>query len=149
MRYLHFCPDFLVMCKNDFIRKLWLISKFVTSQTGKVAIYWYQITYLQWVKTVRDCSKFTIGKYHTNTMEIVTIKNACIKLSNFPLLTMLSFYKRELTGKILHLKNRDRKKRMAEVVKPSKAAFRRCSSKKVFFKILQYSQENTSVELSF
>ena len=82
-------------------------------------------------------------------MEIITIKNACIKLSNFPLLRMLSFYKRELTGKILHLKKRDRKKRMAEVVKPSKAAVRRCSSKKVFFKILPYSQENTSVELSF
>ena len=35
LRYLHFCPEFLVilvMLKNGFIRQLWLISKFMTSQ---------------------------------------------------------------------------------------------------------------------
>ena len=35
MRYLHFCPDFLVMQKNGLIRKLSLISKFMTSQSGQ------------------------------------------------------------------------------------------------------------------
>ena len=33
LRYLHFRPDFLVMQKSDLIRKLWLISIFLTSQT--------------------------------------------------------------------------------------------------------------------
>ena len=33
-RYLHFFPDFLVM-QNGLIRKLRLISKFMTSQTGQ------------------------------------------------------------------------------------------------------------------
>ena len=35
LRYLHFCPDFLVMQKNGLIRKLSLISKFMTSQSGQ------------------------------------------------------------------------------------------------------------------
>ena len=30
LRYLHYCPDFLVMQKKGLIRKLWLISKFMT-----------------------------------------------------------------------------------------------------------------------
>ena len=30
LRYLHFCPDFLVMQKNSLKRKLWLISQTVT-----------------------------------------------------------------------------------------------------------------------
>ena len=30
--YLNFCPDFLVMLKNDLIRKIWLISKCIMSQ---------------------------------------------------------------------------------------------------------------------
>ena len=34
-RYLHFCPDFLVMFKNVLIGKTPLISKFMTSQTGQ------------------------------------------------------------------------------------------------------------------
>ena len=35
---MRFCPDFLVMQKNDMIRKLWLFSKFMTSQTGQQII---------------------------------------------------------------------------------------------------------------
>ena len=38
LRYLHFYPDFLVMHKNGLIRKLWLISKCMTSQTGQQII---------------------------------------------------------------------------------------------------------------
>ena len=37
-RYLSFCVDFLVMYKNGLIRKIRLISKFMTSQPGKQAI---------------------------------------------------------------------------------------------------------------
>ena len=38
---LYFCPDFLVMSKNNLMRKLWLILKFMTSQTGQqtTAVY--------------------------------------------------------------------------------------------------------------
>ena len=35
LRYQHIYPDSWVMWKNGFIRKLWLISKFVTSQAGQ------------------------------------------------------------------------------------------------------------------
>ena len=35
LRYLNFCPDFLVMWENDLITKLRLISKFKTSKPGK------------------------------------------------------------------------------------------------------------------
>ena len=35
MKYLYFCPDFLVMYKNELIRKRKLISKFMASQTGQ------------------------------------------------------------------------------------------------------------------
>ena len=34
-RYLNFCIDFLVVYKNDLIRKIKLISKFKWSQPGK------------------------------------------------------------------------------------------------------------------
>ena len=34
LRYLPLCPDFLVLNKNGLIRKLRLISKFLTSQVG-------------------------------------------------------------------------------------------------------------------
>ena len=37
-RYLNFCLDFLVFYQNNFIRKIRLISKFVTSQPGKKTI---------------------------------------------------------------------------------------------------------------
>ena len=33
-----FCPDVLFMQKNSLIRKLWLISKFIASQTGQEII---------------------------------------------------------------------------------------------------------------
>ena len=35
MRCLHFCLNFLIVWKNGFKRKLRLISKFMTSQTGQ------------------------------------------------------------------------------------------------------------------
>ena len=35
LKYLHFCPDFLVMYINGLIRKLWLILNVMTSQTGQ------------------------------------------------------------------------------------------------------------------
>ena len=35
LKFLNFCLDFLVMQKNDLIRKIKLISKFMTSQPGK------------------------------------------------------------------------------------------------------------------
>ena len=38
LRYLRFCLDFLVMLKNGLIRKLWFISKLMTSQTGQQII---------------------------------------------------------------------------------------------------------------
>ena len=34
-RYFNFCFDFLVMYKNGLIRKIRLISKYMTSQQGK------------------------------------------------------------------------------------------------------------------
>ena len=36
LRYLHFCPDLSVIKEKGLIRKLWLISKFMTLQTGKI-----------------------------------------------------------------------------------------------------------------
>ena len=38
LRYLNICPDFLVTEKNGLRRKLRLISKFMTSQTGQQVI---------------------------------------------------------------------------------------------------------------
>ena len=38
LRYLNFCPDFLVMYKNGSIRKIRLISKFMMSEPGKQTI---------------------------------------------------------------------------------------------------------------
>ena len=40
MRYMHFCPEFMKRrkTKNDLIRKLRLIFKFMTSQTGQKLI---------------------------------------------------------------------------------------------------------------
>ena len=38
LRYLNFCPDFLVMKKNGLIRKLILMSEFLTLQTGQQII---------------------------------------------------------------------------------------------------------------
>ena len=38
LQYLHFFPDFLVSKKNDLIRKLRSVSKFMTSQTGQKII---------------------------------------------------------------------------------------------------------------
>ena len=37
-RYLNFCLDFLVMLENGLIRKIMLISEFMTSQPGKLII---------------------------------------------------------------------------------------------------------------
>ena len=37
-RYLNFCLDLLIMKKNDLIRKLRLILKFMTSQAGQKTI---------------------------------------------------------------------------------------------------------------
>ena len=37
-RYLSFCLDFLVLWQNGLIRKIRLISKFITSQPGKQTI---------------------------------------------------------------------------------------------------------------
>ena len=37
-RYLNFCLDILTMHKNSFIRKIWLISKLMTSKPGKQTI---------------------------------------------------------------------------------------------------------------
>ena len=39
VRYLHFYPAFLAVLKNSFIRRLWLISKFMTSQTEQKIKY--------------------------------------------------------------------------------------------------------------
>ena len=36
--YLHFCPDIWVMQENGLIKKLRVISKFMTSQTGQKII---------------------------------------------------------------------------------------------------------------
>ena len=38
IQYLHFCCDFLVTKENGLLRKLWLNSKFMTSQTGQEII---------------------------------------------------------------------------------------------------------------
>ena len=38
MRYLHFCPDFFITKKNSLIRKLLLVSEFMTSQAGQQII---------------------------------------------------------------------------------------------------------------
>ena len=40
-RYLHFCTEFLVLTKNGLTRKLELISKFMTPQTGLQTIKIY------------------------------------------------------------------------------------------------------------
>ena len=46
MSYLHFCRDFLVMCKNDWIRKLRLVLKFMTSETGQQIIAMHVLPYI-------------------------------------------------------------------------------------------------------
>ena len=46
LRYLHFCPDFLVMQKNSLKRKLWLISQTVTDWIVNI----YNIHITQYLK---------------------------------------------------------------------------------------------------
>ena len=46
LRYSHFCPDFLVIQKNGLIKKLWLISKFMTSQTGQQIVTIHDLLYI-------------------------------------------------------------------------------------------------------
>ena len=54
LRYLDFCPNFLVMKKNMLIRKLWLISKFMTLQTGQQTITMHNYPVSQEVKATRQ-----------------------------------------------------------------------------------------------
>ena len=46
LRYLHFCLDFYVMQKNSLIKKLTVISKFMTSQTGQQIITTHTYIYI-------------------------------------------------------------------------------------------------------
>lgn len=54
----------------------------------------YEQKNLAWVKTGRDDSRFTISKYLINVMEIKLLSiKIFMFISNFPRLTVLSFYK--------------------------------------------------------
>ena len=55
-----------------------------------------QKNYLECVKTGRNCSKFTIDKYHMNAMEIIKLflVNIFMPVTTFPRLTILLFCKK-------------------------------------------------------
>ena len=59
-RYLNFCLDFLVTYKNGLIRKLRLISKFMTSQPGKQTI---AIHVLHNISRSRDYQRVKFGHF--------------------------------------------------------------------------------------
>ena len=52
-KYFHFCPDFLIMKKNDSIRKLRHISKFMTSQTAEQIMAIHELTKISRSKSNR------------------------------------------------------------------------------------------------
>ena len=58
----------------------------------------FQTNYLECIKTGRNDSKFTIGKYLINTMEIVKLfrVNIFMSVTKFPHLTIWLFYKMEI-----------------------------------------------------
>ena len=53
LRSLHFCPEFLVMQKNGVIKKIRLISKFMTAQTVQIQLQYTYHPVSQEVKAVR------------------------------------------------------------------------------------------------
>ena len=59
-----------------------------------------QKSYFEYVKTGRNDNKFTIGKYHMNTMEIIKLfqVNVFIPVTKFAYLTIWLFWKRRSFG---------------------------------------------------
>ena len=56
---------------------------------------WFTKSYLEWIKTRRNDSKFTIVKYRINTIEIIRLFpiNIFMPAANFPCLTILLSYR--------------------------------------------------------
>ena len=76
--YLNFCPDILVMQKNVLLRKLRLISKFMTSQNGKQII---KIHILHNILRSKDNQAMEFGQLIEYTMRIYFFSKAMQKMS--------------------------------------------------------------------
>ena len=86
------------------VRKLWVFNTLESIKTYPVVsntLHWYHIkhinnlnhlqeTYIEYVKMRRNDSKFTIGKYHINMMEIIKLFPVSIfmPVPKFPGLTI-------------------------------------------------------------
>ena len=64
-----------------------------------------QKSYFEYVKTGRNDNKFTIGKYHMNTMEIIKLfqVNVFMPVTKFAYLTIWLFWKRRSFGQFREL----------------------------------------------
>ena len=71
-RYLNFCLEFLIMQRNGFIRKIRLISKFVTLQPGKQRII---IHILHNISRSKDKQTMKFGQLIEYKKEIFFLKN--------------------------------------------------------------------------
>ena len=77
LRYLHLCPDFLVMQKNGLIRKPWLVSKFMTSHTGQKIITIHILP--NNISKSKDNEAVKIGHLIENSVSRIYLENSCSK----------------------------------------------------------------------
>ena len=75
-RYLNFCLDFLLMWKNGLIRKIRLISKFVTSQPCQKAI---AIHILTSISSSKDNQVMKLGQLIEYNMRNIFIEKSYTK----------------------------------------------------------------------
>ena len=69
--YLHFYQYFLVLQKKSLIRQLWLISKFMTSQTGQQAII---IHILLNISRRKDNQAMKFGQFKKYSKDFFSLK---------------------------------------------------------------------------
>ena len=76
LKYLHFCPDFLIMKKNGSIRNLRHISKFMTSQTAEQIMAIHELS-----KILRSKSnqKIKFGQLIECNIKNIFLENWCAK----------------------------------------------------------------------
>ena len=74
--YLSFCPKFLVMSKNGFIRKIRLVSKFTASQ---LCLQTIAIHILTNIPRSKDNKVMKFGQLIDYNMRNILLENSCTK----------------------------------------------------------------------
>ena len=74
--YLSFCPKFLVMSKNGFVRKIRLVSKFTASQ---LCLQTIAIHILTNIPRSKDNKVMKFGQLIDYNMRNILLENSCTK----------------------------------------------------------------------